>query len=46
MNAEKTEKSEFFYVFYRRKETEGHKSLLDVNALVRGFTDLANKKYA
>lgn len=45
MNAEQTEKSKFFYLFYRRKENGDEKRLMDVNALVKGFTDLANKNY-
>ncbi len=45
MNAERTEKSEFFYVFYRRKGNGDKKNILDVKALVGGFTSLANKKY-
>ena len=42
MNAERTE---FFYVFYRRKGNGDKKNILDVKALVGGFTSLANKKY-
>ena len=45
MNAERTEKGEFFYVFYRRKGNGDKKNILDVKALVGGFTSLANKKY-
>ena len=45
MNAERTEKSEFLYVFYRRKGNGDKKNILDVKALVGGFTSLANKKY-
>ena len=45
MNAEKTGKNKFFYLFYRRKENGKEKKVLDVNALVKGFTDLANRKH-
>lgn len=45
MNAEQTEKSKFFYLFYRRKEYGQTKITLDVNKMVKAFTDLANEKY-
>lgn len=44
MNAEKTEKREFFYIFYRRKAGGGKKDLIDAEALVQGFADIANTK--
>lgn len=44
MNAEKTEKSEFFYIFYRRKAGGEQKDLIDAEALVQGFADIANTK--
>lgn len=44
MNAEKTEKNEFFYIFYRRKPGGGQKESIDAEALVQGFADIANNK--
>lgn len=44
INAEKTEKSNFFYLFYRRKEDGRGKKILDVQKLSKKFTDLANDK--
>lgn len=45
MNAEKTEKSKFFYLFYRRKEDAQEKKTLDVKELSKKFIELANKKF-
>lgn len=44
INAEKTEKSNFFYLFYRRKEDGQDKKTLDVKNLSKRFIDLANNK--
>lgn len=44
INAEKTEKSNFFYLFYRRKEDGQDKKTLDVKNLSKIFIDLANNK--
>lgn len=44
INAEKTEKSEFFYIFYRRKADGRQKRSIDAEALVQGFADIANSK--
>ncbi len=44
MNAEKTEKNEFFYIFYRRKADGGRKDSIDAEALVQGLADIANSK--
>ncbi len=44
INAEKTEKNEFFYIFYRRKANGQQKRSIDAEALVKGFADIANSK--
>lgn len=45
MNSEKTEKSNFFYLFYRRKEIENEEiRILNVDELAQKFTELANRK--
>jgi hypothetical protein len=44
INAEKTEKSNFFYLFYRRKNNGKNRVTLDVQQLAQRFTELANKK--
>lgn len=44
INAEKTEKNQFFYIFYRRKAGVGQKGSIDAEALVQGFADIANSK--
>lgn len=42
INAEKTEKNEFFYIFYRRKANGRQQRSIDAEALVQGFADIAN----
>ena len=44
INAEKTEKSEFYYIFYRRKMNGEQKETIDAEALVQGLADVANNK--
>lgn len=44
MNAEKTERSKFFYLFYRRKIDKQKVTTLNVCELAQKFTELANKK--
>lgn len=44
MNAEKTKKNKFFYIFYRRKAGGSQKDSIDAEALVQGFADIANSK--
>lgn len=42
MNAEKAEKNEFFYIFYRRKASGKQKDSIDAEALVQGLAEIAN----
>lgn len=45
MNAERTERSKFYYLFYRRKQVEKQAvETLNIYELARKFTELANKK--
>lgn len=45
MNAEKTEKSKFFYLFYRRKQIDKTNTrMLNVYELAKKLTELANRK--
>ncbi len=44
MSAEKTEKDKFFYLFYRRKEEEDAKGIIDAEALAAGLANIANNK--
>ena len=44
MNAEKTEKDEFFYIFYRRSMSGEQKDIIDVEAFAQGLADIANNK--
>lgn len=44
INAEKTEKNEFYYIFYRRKMSGERKKTIDAEALVQGLADVANNK--
>lgn len=44
INAEKTEKNEFYYIFYRRKANGEQKESIDAEALVQGLADIANNR--
>lgn len=44
INAEKTEKNDFFYIFYRRESCGEQKKSIDAEALVQGLADIANNK--
>lgn len=44
MNAEKTEKDKFFYIFYRRKMNGEQKGSIDVEAFAKALADIANSK--
>lgn len=43
MNVEKTEKEEFFYIFYRRNTSVEQKDTIDIEAFVQGLASIANK---
>ncbi|MDE6845112.1 MAG: HD domain-containing protein [Lachnospiraceae bacterium] len=43
MNVEKTEKEEFFYIFYRRNTNVEQKDTIDIEAFVQGLASIANK---
>lgn len=45
MNAEKTGKNKFFYLFYRREKDKENVKILNVSELAKKFTDLANEKF-